>query len=244
MVRIAVCDDDIREAERIGGIVEECCRKEKEICWSRIYNDSMAFFYEAEEGEKYDILLLDIGMPGMNGIELAAKIRAFLPDAIIIFVTSREQYVYKVFEVQPFRFVPKRLMGEMLGPALRDALRLAADREGAFYLAESPNVLEKISIRSITHIWHREKYAYIEKNDGKNTKVRKSLKEIYRRLPGEEFVWLDRGCIVNLAQVQRISKEGVLLTTGTLLYIGRERLKELKERLRSYWIGKGSLQGE
>ncbi len=104
-----------------------------------------------EDGEYYDILLLDIEMPGLNGIELTNKVKKYLPDAITIFVTSYEQYVYKSFEVQPYRFIPKKDAVKMLPAAVKDALGLAFEREGKFYVAENQRVLEKIPLKSITY---------------------------------------------------------------------------------------------
>ena len=109
-------------------------------------------------------------------------------------------------------------------------------------MAENQRVLEKIPLKSITYIWHREKYAYIEKSNREHTKVRKTLKQVYNELPEEEFVWVDRGCIVNLAKIQQIAGEGILLTDGTQLGVGRERITELKNKLREYLIGKEGLR--
>lgn len=130
----------------------------------------------------------------------------------------------------------------MLPGAVEDALSLALDREGKFYIAENQKMLEKIPLKSITHIWHREKYAYIEKSNGEHTKVRRTLKQVYKELPKEEFVWVDRGCIVNLAQIMRITGDGITLADGTQLGTGREKITELKDRLRKYWVSKEGLR--
>lgn len=241
MIYIAICDDDVKEAEMVGSLVERCCREKEMVCRSETFHDSRSLFYEVEEGTYYDILLLDIEMPGLNGIELTNRVRKYLPDAITIFVTSYEQYVYKSFEVQPYRFIPKGNAGEMLPAAVEDALRLASEREGRFYIAENQKVLEKIPLKSITYIWHREKYAYIEKTNMEHTKVRKTLKQVYKELPKEDFAWVDRGCIINLAHIQRIIGDGIILTDGIQLGVGREKLSELKDKLREYWIGKEGL---
>ncbi len=236
MISIAVCDDDVREAEMVGKIVEKCCMEREMVCRSEIFYNSNSLFYEVEEGAYFDILLLDIEMPNLDGIELTNKVKKYLPDAITIFVTSYEKYIYKSFEVQPYRFIPKGNADEMLPGAVRDALGLALDREGKFYIAENQKVLEKIPLKSITYIWHREKYAYIEKSNGEHTKVRKTLKQIYRELPEEEFVWVDRGCIVNLGKIHKITGDNIILAEGVQLGAGRERITELKNRLRKYWV--------
>ena len=242
MICIAICDDDVKEAERVGRLVEKCCRKKKTICRNEVFCDGRALFYEVEEGRHYDILLLDIEMSELNGIELTSKVKKYLPDAITIFVSSYEQYVYKSFEVQPYRFIPKRDAGKMLPAAVEDALGLALEREGKFYIAENQKVLEKIPLKSITYIWHREKYAYIEKSNKEHTKVRKTLRQVYKELPEEDFAWVDRVCIVNLAQILRITGDGIILGDGTQLGAGREKIGEMKDRLRRYWVSREGLR--
>lgn len=242
MICVAICDDDVKEAERVGKLVEKCCREREMVCRKELFYNSQSLFYEVEEGRYYDILLLDIEMPGINGIELTNKVKKYLPDALTIFVTSYEQYVYKSFEVQPYRFIPKRDAGKMLPVAVGDALKLALEREGKFYIAENQKMLEKIPLKSISYIWHREKYAYIEKSNKEHTKVRKTLRQVYKELPEEGFAWVDRGCIVNLAQILRITGDGVTLADGTQLGAGREKITELKDRLRRYWISREGLQ--
>lgn len=242
MVRIAICDDDVKETGAAEEVIRACCRKEEKICECRAYSNSKALLYEVEEGEYFDILLLDIEMPQMDGMALTGEIKKYLPDALVIFVTSYEKYVFKAFEVQPFRFVPKKFREEMLPAAVTDAMRLALDRDGKFYVAENQRQLEKIPLRSITYIWHQEKYAYIEKTNGEHTKVRRTLRQVYKELPQEDFMWMDRGCIVNLSQIARINGEDLILTDGTRLNVSRDRLTELKNRVREYWMEKGGLR--
>lgn len=242
MVRIAICDDDEKETGMAEEVVKECCRREQKICECRAYSSSKALLYEVEEGEYFDILLLDIEMPELDGMALTGEIKRYLPDALVIFVTSYEKYVFKAFEMQPFRFVPKKCREEMLPAAVTEAMRLAFDRDGKYYIAENQRMLEKIPLRSITYIWHQEKYAYIEKTNGEHTKVRRTLRQVYKGLPQEDFIWMDRGCIVNLSQIARIDGEELILTDGTRLNVSRDRLTELKNRVREYWMEKEGLR--
>lgn len=196
MIHIAICDDERKYAKEIELMVEECCSKTGNMYHSEIFEGSMKLIEEVEKRKYFDIFLLDIEMPGMGGMELAAKIRDILPQTIIIFITSYEKYVFQSFEVQPYRFIPKKRVADMLPNAIKDALDFAKEQEKEFYVVENQNVLEKIPVGNILYIWHHGKYAYIEKADGSNIKIRKTLKQIFKELPAGDFVWADRGCIV------------------------------------------------
>lgn len=241
MIHIGVCDDDEKVGEWIRKLAEEYCHSQGQICESRVFSSGNALLYEAEEGEHFDLLLLDIEMPGLDGMSLTKAVRRFLPEAIIIFVTSHGKYVYESFKVQPYRYVIKGMIQEMLPEALKDAVKKILDDEGKVYIAENQWALEKIPIRNIAYIWHGGKYAYIEKLDGTHTKVRKTLRQVYGELPEGDFVWADRGCVVPLAQIDRITDEEVFLKNGVKKNFGREKITELKGKLRRYWVAKEGL---
>jgi len=235
MLRIGVCDDIEEHRKCVGRMLEEYLEEKGPVFQSMVFENGQALLYEVEDGTVFDLLLLDIEMPGQDGMELAGKIKELLPEALVIFISSHEKYVYDSFRVQPFRFIPKSRIEQMLFPALGDALEELGRRETRVYLAENGQGIEKIPIKSIVYIWHREKYAYIEKADGERTKIRKTLKKIFAELPQETFVWLDRGYLCNLAHITRVKGESVTLSTGERLQVSRDRSGELKDRVRQYW---------
>lgn len=238
MIKIAICDDEIKKESRIDCLVEKCLSNYQGIYEKQLFSSSRGLLYEIQDGTSFDLFLLDIEMPELDGLELTEKIKNYFPDVLVIFITSYEKYVYESFKVQPFRFIPKKFLNEMLPAALNDAIELLKKFEDKYFYAENGMGMEKIPMRSITYIWHREKYAYIEKITGTNTKVRKTLKQVYSELPSGDFVWIDRGCICNMMQISGISRGDVLLTDGTRLQVSKDRLTEVKTLLRKYWIGK------
>ena len=238
MIRIAICDDDIEKGKLIENWVMTWMDARRGNYEMQLFTSSRGLLYEIEDGTDYDLLLLDIEMPELDGMQLTEHIKMYLPDVLTIFITSHEKYVYESFKVQPFRFIPKKYLERMLPLALRDALEWLEKCEGKYIYAENQEGLEKIPTRSITYIWHKEKYAYIEKTNGERTKVRKTLKQVYGELPQEDFVWIDRGCICGLMQISRINNGDIVLTDGTRLQVSRDRLTDVKNRLRKYWIGK------
>lgn len=236
MIEIGICDDSAEQGRMLCDAAGACMGSAQAAYRCMLFENSRALLYEIQDGHCFDLLLLDIEMPGMNGIELTEQIRSLLPDVLIIFVSAYEKYVYDSFRVQPFRFVPKSRSGEMLELALEDAVREIRRNENLFYLVENQQGIEKLPVRSIVYIWHREKYAYFEKTSGGQAKVRKTLKQVYGELPKESFVWLDRSYICNLFHIESIQGDSVKLSTGEILQISRDKAAALKSQVREYWL--------
>lgn len=237
MVKLAICDDDLEMGKIVGNQVDQWMTKHKIAYDKQVFSSSKGLLYEIEDGTEYDVLLLDIEMPELDGIKLTEQIKIYLPNVLIIFITSHEKYVYESFKVQPFRYVTKKYLPQMIPYAMRDATDFLMKSRDKYLYVENQDGMEKILTQNIAYIYHRGKYAYIKKMNGLESKVRKTLKQVYSELPLEDFVWLDRGCICNLLQISRISGGDVLLEDGTRLQVSRDRLTEVKSFLRRYWIG-------
>ncbi len=236
MIRAAICDDSPALGEEIRNLFQKCCREAAEGCQTVLFQDAGNLLYEVQDGAHFDAFLLDIEIPDMNGLELASRLKAFLPDAFIIFISSYDNYVFQSFQVQPFRFIPRSRMGELLPPAVSDMAALIAASEGKYLIAENQRTLEKISVRKILYIFQKGKYAHVVKTDRTCTRVRKTLKRIRLELPEDEFVWIDRGHIVNIRHIERIESTRICLKGKIELEVSLNRLSDLKQKVRAYWL--------
>ncbi|MCI9134522.1 MAG: response regulator [Lachnospiraceae bacterium] len=89
MLRIAVCDDDSATVYENQKAAKDCLKQCGSIGEVIAYTHSGNLLYDiTEDGFFFDLILLDIEMPDNSGMELAEKIRPFLPDVKIIFITS------------------------------------------------------------------------------------------------------------------------------------------------------------
>ena len=235
MIRIALCDDNEVKGRWIEACVDAQMQKSGIPYEKQLFCGSKNLLYEIEDGAWYDVFLLDIDMPELDGFQLTEEIRKYLPDAMVIFITDYEKYVYESFKVQPFRFIPKGRLEEMLPDVLADMLATLEKLDGKYYHVDNQDGMESFPVKSILYIWHMGKYTYLEKSDGKTAKVRKPIKQVYDEVSKGDFVWISRGCICNLMQIRRISEGNVVLTDGTQLPISRDKLVEVKNQLRRYW---------
>lgn len=104
MIHIAVCDDKKSMSEKIAKMAEDFFRKKSIDISIAEYSSGEALL---ESNEKTDILFLDIGMQGMDGIEAARRLREREFHGFLIFITVLKEMVFRSFEVQPFDYLVK-----------------------------------------------------------------------------------------------------------------------------------------
>lgn len=247
MLQIGICDDEPLLLNEIKEISEDCLQQQQAFSILSTYTDGKSLFYDIQDGKRFDLLLLDIEMPGLSGMELAKRIHELLPDALMLFVTAHYKYAVDAYELHIFRYIPKNQLKERLPHALRDAVSLLEIQNTDSYIISSQNRLERIPYKEILYIEKDGKNALFHTVStqkqpadlaGKNRRVRKTLTEVFDELHSEEFHFIERGYIVNLRHVTGISHTDCILADQTRLPVSQSRLPEFKKRLSSYWKDK------
>lgn len=235
MLRIAICDDDSSAVATHKKIAETCLMQSRSAGEIVSYTTSSNLLYDiTEDGFFFDLVLLDIEMPGNTGMEIAEKIKPYLPNVKIIFITSHIEYAIDAFELSIFRYVPKDDINKRLSSAIQDAIKLIELEDGKAYTIQTNSRFEKIPYKEIFYIERDGKNASISAVGGVS-KVRKSLQQVYEELNAEEFVYIDRGYIVNMIHIMQIKDGMAVLKNGLSLPISRTHLQEVKARVNNYW---------
>lgn len=235
MVRIAICDDEKNAVNLHEDIVKnslQACGIGYEIT---TYNHSRNLLCDIiDDNFFYDLILLDIEMPDVTGMELSEKIKPYLPNVKIIFITSHVEYAIDAFELSIFRYVPKNNLKVKLTAAVTDAAKLIELEAGQEYIIQTTNRLEKIPYKDIFYIQRDGKNVSIVSSAG-TSKVRKSLQQVFNELNTSEFIFIDRGHIVNIIQIMKVSDGMAVLKNGEQLPISRSHLQEVKRQINQFW---------
>lgn len=235
MLRIAICDDDNNAVAENKKTAEACLTRSGSAGEITAYTNSDNLLYDiAEDDFFFDLILLDIEMPGKSGMEIAERIKPYLPNVKIIFITSHIEYAIDAFELSIFRYVPKSDIDKRLTSAIQDAIKLIKLEDGKAYTIQTSSRLEKIPYKDIYYIERDGKNASITTAEGAS-KVRKSLQQVYSELNSEEFIYIDRGCIVNMIHIMQIRDGMAVLKNGVSLPISRAHLQEVKVKINNYW---------
>jgi Response regulator of the LytR/AlgR family len=235
LLYIAICDDDEKIVKTFESKVIMFLKKNNIVAEIKTYTQSKLLQYDIQEGKFFDLVLCDIEMPDIDGMRLSAYIRRHLPNTLIILITSHLKYAIDAFELSIFRYIPKNSLDIRLEHALKDAVNMIQLQADQYYTIKMPSRIEKIQYHRILYIQREGKNAVIVLMDGTSTKVRKSLSQVYNELNSKDFLYVDRGDIVNLSHIVRI-KEGIVeLEGGIRIPASHAKLEYIKERLNDFW---------
>lgn len=251
MLQIGICDDETLLLDEIKNLTEDCLQQQQTFCILSTYTDGRNLLYDIQDGKHFDLLLLDIEMPDLSGMELAKQIHHLLPNALMIFVTAHYKYAVDAYALHIFRYIPKNQLKERIPHALKDAVALLEIQNTDSYIISNQNRLERIPLKEIFYIEKEGKNAVFhtaiaessenhppDDKTARTRRIRKTLTEIFEELHSEEFYFIERGYIVNLRHVSGISRTDCILTDQTRLPVSQSRLPEFKKKLNRYWQNK------
>lgn len=235
---IAIVDDNMEDAERLKKMIDRYFmkypKKRYEVC---IYQNSDKLIWDIEDKRCFDIYFLDVEMPEQTGgLELAYKIKSYDIEPVIVYVTNYVKYAPQAFEVNAFRYIPKRMLQEKITEALDCVLPRVEQMNQRTYVMEVAGGLEKIQYKNIIFISKDGKYIIIHHKNGE-IRERKSLTQVMDSLNAQEFVYVNKGYIVNIQQIESLRKDCVILKNGTIFKISRSKYQCVKEKVAAYWRG-------
>ena len=235
MERIAIVDDDRVFNRKIRSIVERVV-SDFHICVEMMcFYEARTLLYELEDGGDFDIYLLDIELPEMNGMELARKIRETNQNAVLIFVTSYSKFAIEGYDVNAYQYIMKENVEKKLPMVLTEIVkRKYSEDESEFYRIETNFRQEKFKIRDIVRFYKEEKNVKFVTKD-KIYQQRISVAEVLDKLSKDEFVPITRGNVVNLRFVRGLGKFEVRLENGECLKVSQANLANLKKQITEYW---------
>ncbi|MCM1233913.1 MAG: LytTR family DNA-binding domain-containing protein [Ruminococcus flavefaciens] len=231
MRRIAVIDDEQASRQRLSDHVL-CYADERGISLEVIRFESGVQFLE-HYSHDFDLVFLDIEMPGMDGMETARELRKMDEDVCIIFVTNLARYALHGYEVNAFDFLVKPVAYAGFTVRFERALRYVGRlREEKTVILQFDGVMKRIGLSEIAYIESAGAYLVYHTSSGL-CRVRGALKTAEQELGGDGFLRCNHGYLVNLRYVTDVADDTVTVA-GDRLKISRHKKKEFIGGLTGY----------
>ena len=204
--KISICDDEQNQIEYITSIVSSWSAHEGHGCEIRTFASAEAFLFEYEKDKAYDILLLDVEMKNMNGIELAKRIRKDNNRAEIIFITSHFEFVGEGYEVDALHYLIKPISAKKLTQVLTKAVeKISVEPLSVVISCEGETVkLYEADIRYVESFLH---YITIHTKD-KEYKIKENI-SVFEHTVSDDFYRIHRSYLASLKHITRISRTSV-----------------------------------
>lgn len=230
MFRMAICEDEKAVLDYETSLVRQWSVEKKHD--NAVELDSFVsaeqFLFEMEDKAPYDVLIFDIQMKDMNGMELAKKLRASGCDSVIIFVTGVPDYAIEGYEVGAVRYILKPVKPEALFSLLDAAFEERQKKTEEYFVLGQGADLERIAFDKILYIEARGHYVYLKGMDFER-EWKSSFSDANVAFEGKNFFCLRRGLLANLCHVSRITRTDCILDNGESLPVARGVYKDLND---------------
>ncbi len=234
-MRIAICDDERTYIEKIKNDINSLKTHENEFEFSE-FESGEAFISEFSK-DKYDLIILDIEMKDLNGLQTAEFLRQIDKNVILIFMTSYDKFVYQGYEVNAFRYILKNQPEPIYLKQLSDTIQEYYRNKK--YIKVVDNDIEKelltvdilyIEVYSHQIVIHTFNKEYYQKG---------KLSDYEKMLEACLFVRSDKSVLINIANIDYIKKNQVYMKNGKILYVSRNHLENITKAFlkfsRSRW---------
>ena len=234
MFRIGICEDDAAQREYLKNCIEKWTEKRQQRVRLCEFADAEQFLFDYEDRTDYDLLILDIQMGEMNGMELAKRIRREDREVKIVFLTGIRDAAIEGYEVGAVRYLLKPLKQDVL-ESLLDMINTERKRkqENCFLFVQNGTTV-RMPYSRILYAEANGHYLVLMTED-ERFEWKANFSSVAEELEAQGFFLLKRGLLVNLEHVERITKTDCVLDNKELLPVARNRYRELNEAFIAYY---------
>lgn len=230
-LKIAVCDDQPADRQYAADLTGEIIAAEGMSCCLSSYENAAALLTAIQGGAQFQILLLDVMMDGMDGMELAAALRKMGNKAATIFISSNREMALRGYEVSAARYLAKPVQRPQLREALLHCYKTFCENREVLLPTEKGQ--SKLSPSDIIYAESWERGSRLHLASGPiETSAR--ISELSAMLPERNFTFCHRSILVNLSFIKHLRSHEIELAGGETLPVSKYRFPDLKRQLLRY----------
>jgi len=225
---IAVCDDQAAALNALTGLLDAWQAERKVSFQYKTFRNAIELL-DAAEKERFSLYLLDVMMPGTNGMAAAREIRGFDTTAEIVFLTSSPDFAFESYSVHARDYLLKPIRAEQLFPLL-DRLSLREQQPQNGLTLKSGATLTRIPYSQLVYVEVIRKHLYFTLTDGSVCETPGALSDYEAQLLTQpQFLRVGRSYIVNVMQIKELSPAGIVTFSGKQIPVPRRLFPQLQK---------------
>lgn len=233
MLRIAIVEDEELYVKQIGEYIERYGRENQMEISTIVFGDGAEIVKDYQN--VYDIILFDIAMPQVDGMEAAGCIRELDEDVVIVFITNMPQYAVRGYEVGALDFMVKPIEYPLFSMRLSRAIGRARKRSDEQILLSFAGRVKRIGVRHIYYVEVQNKMLHYHTDEGEYV-LRGTMQGALSELEKHHFVRCNYWYVVNLLHVSEVKKD-MAVVAGEELVISRRNKTAFLAALTEYMGG-------
>ena len=229
-LNIAICDDEMTDIEILKESISRYNIATNNNIITSSFTSSQHLISDFSE-HSYDLVLLDIEMPKINGIELARYLREIDDDLFIVFTTSYPKYMHDSFEVQPFQFLTKPIEYDAVFKLFNDIIAKVERSSKNIVIVDAENEKHFVTLKDILFISSmKENKSHVRYQLSNGELISKgTLSDIENKLAARGFISPSRGFLVNVNHIKTINANNIILNDDYKIPVSRRRAKDLHQ---------------
>lgn len=237
MITCAICDDDVTVSDTLFGLIREYSAELD--CTA--FTSPLELNSKISSGQRFDFYVLDIVMPGLTGIELAREIHTVDGDAVIIFLTSSDEYHRDAFELEALQYLDKPIDKNKLYRALDRAVKYIGENKAECLPVQTKSGFRNIEMKQIVYVEsfrHVLTFHLADNSQVTTLDSSLSLEKLLGTLHFPPFCAPYRGFVVNLNHTECLQKYVLVMTTGDQIPIPQKQFTKVRQQYSDYLLTK------
>lgn len=236
MIHTAICDDSKQERQILAALFKRYQELHATPLQIHIFQNGFSLLDAIDQGKRFDITILDILMPGENGIEIARNIRASGTDTEIIFLTSSPEYAVDSYEVKAQNYLLKPVTEEKFFASIDSILAELDEKDTAsFIIYTTEKQYSRIRVSSLVYgeVTHRTITLHLADQTMISAIMTfTEFLDILKAYP--DFIYPHRSYAVNMHYIQYVTKSDIILTDGQKIPLSRNNYTKISEQFLNF----------
>jgi DNA-binding LytR/AlgR family response regulator len=230
---VLAVDDEVPSLDELSYLLERSAMVDR-VAVARNVTDGLRRLH----AEEFDVVLLDIRMPGLDGLELARVLERFADPPAVVFVTAHEEHALEAFDVGGAGYLLKPVDAERLDLVLRRVVAggrkpdAASDADVVAVEQGTRTIL--VGRREITWVESAGDYVRLHVRDGASYLLRTPMAVLEEEWGDRGFARIHRSFLVSVKDIRELRMDGTRMAVnvgGQELPVSRRHLRELRDRL-------------